>query len=643
MNEENMYNQSSENQENVFTNSEQEAPSESPKPQPRVVKRKSSATESRSRKFWRVVLGSALGFILVNIVTSFLGIFILLAIVGSSVKESDTAIPDNAVLTLTFDAPIQERAEDNPFSELDLGRYNRNFIGLDDILNVINNAAEDSKIKGISLNIQQLSAAPATLSEIRDALIHFKESGKFIWAYSDNYSQSNYYLASIADMICLNPQGEVDIHGLAFQTMFYKGLIDKLDVGIQVVKCGKYKSAVEPYLMDKMSDANREQMDRLVQSLWGKIKDDIAESRNLTPNDIDSIANNLLISDANDAKKLGLIDHLAYQQEYKKMLKKQLGLNDEETLNLVAYNDYKKSITPNLTSTLSLNSKDKIAVIYAVGSIIDGKGNMTTIGSETLSREIRRAYKDKDVKAIVLRVNSPGGSALASDIIWSEIENAKAAGKKVVTSMGDYAASGGYYISCNSDIIVAQPNTLTGSIGVFGLFPNLQECFKNKLGITIDVAKSNDHADAYTGMRAMTEEEYQHMQNSVNIIYSTFLNRVAGGRNMTVAQVDSIGQGRVWSGMDALEIGLVDQLGTIDDAIIEAAKLAGCEQYEIVYYPKKQTWYETLLNSNDKNKDIAMAMRNELGKLYPAYETMKQITSMKGIQARLPMEIEIDF
>ncbi|MBQ7551548.1 MAG: signal peptide peptidase SppA [Bacteroidales bacterium] len=643
MNEENMYNQSSENQENVFTNSEQEAPSESPKPQPRVVKRKSSATESRSRKFWRVVLGSALGFILVNIVTSFLGIFILLAIVGSSVKESDTAIPANAVLTLTFDAPIQERAEDNPFSELDLGQYNRNYLGLDDILNVINNAAEDSKIKGISLNIQQLSAAPATLSEIRDALIHFKESGKFIWAYSDNYSQSNYYLASIADMICLNPQGEVDIHGLAFQTMFYKGLIDKLDVGIQVVKCGKYKSAVEPYLMDKMSDANREQMDRLVQSLWGKIKDDIAESRNLTPNDIDSIANNLLISDANDAKKLGLIDHLAYQQEYKKMLKKQLGLNDEETLNLVAYNDYKKSITPNLTSTLSLNSKDKIAVIYAVGSIIDGKGNMTTIGSETLSREIRRAYKDKDVKAIVLRVNSPGGSALASDIIWSEIENAKAAGKKVVTSMGDYAASGGYYISCNSDIIVAQPNTLTGSIGVFGLFPNLQECFKNKLGITIDVAKSNDHADAYTGMRAMTEEEYQHMQNSVNIIYSTFLNRVAGGRNMTVAQVDSIGQGRVWSGMDALEIGLVDQLGTIDDAIIEAAKLAGCEQYEIVYYPKKQTWYETLLNSNDKNKDIAMAMRNELGKLYPAYETMKQITSMKGIQARLPMEIEIDF
>lgn len=643
MNEENMYNQSSENQENVFTNSEQEAPSESPKPQPRVVKRKSSATESRSRKFWRVVLGSALGFILVNIVTSFLGIFILLAIVGSSVKESDTAIPANAVLTLNFDAPIQERAEDNPFSELDLGQYNRNHLGLDDILNVINNAAEDSKIKGISLNIQQLSAAPATLSEIRDALIHFKESGKFIWAYSDNYSQSNYYLASIADMICLNPQGEVDIHGLAFQTMFYKGLIDKLDVGIQVVKCGKYKSAVEPYLMDKMSDANREQMDRLVQSLWAKIKGDIAESRNLTPNDIDSIANNLLISDANDAKKLGLIDRLAYQQEYKKMLKKQLGLNDEETLNLVAYNDYKKSITPNLTSTLSLNSKDKIAVIYAVGSIIDGKGNMTTIGSETLSREIRRAYKDKDVKAIVLRVNSPGGSALASDIIWSEIENAKAAGKKVVTSMGDYAASGGYYISCNSDIIVAQPNTLTGSIGVFGLFPNLQECFKNKLGITIDVAKSNNHADAYTGMRAMTEEEYQHMQNSVNIIYSTFLNRVANGRNMTVAQVDSIGQGRVWSGMDALEIGLVDQLGTIDDAIIEAAKLAGCEQYEIIYYPKKQTWYETLLNSNDKNKDIAVAMRNELGKLYPAYETMKQITSIKGIQARLPMEIEIDF
>lgn len=643
MNEENMNGQNAETYENEISNSNMEASSEAPKPQPRIVKRKKSSTESGSRKFWRVVLGSALGFILVNVVTSLIGIFILLAIVGSSMDENNTTIPSNAVLTLNFDAPIQERAEDNPFEDLDLGQYNRYYLGLDDILKVINQAANDDKIKGISLNVRQLSASPATLSEIREALIHFKESGKFILAYSDNYSQTNYYLSSIADMVCLNPQGEVDIHGLAFQTMFYKGLIDKLDVDIQVVKCGKYKSAVEPYLMDKMSDANREQMNRLVQSLWTKIKDDIAEARNLSANDIDSIANNLLISDANDAQKLGLIDRIVYQQEYNKLLKDQLGLNEEETLNLVSFSDYKKSITSNLTSTLTLNSKDKIAVIYAVGSIIDGKGNMTTIGSETLGREIRRAYKDKDVKAIVLRVNSPGGSALASDIIWSEIENAKAAGKKVVTSMGDYAASGGYYISCNSDAIVAQPNTLTGSIGVFGILPNLQECFKNKLGITIDVAKSNDHADAFTGMRAMTEEEYDHMQNSVNIVYNTFLNRVANGRNMTVAQVDSIGQGRVWSGTDALEIGLVDQLGTLDDAITLAAQLANLDQYDLAYYPQKQTWYEMIFNSKDKNKDISVAMRNELGKLYPAYETMKQITTMNGIQARLPMEIEIEF
>lgn len=643
MNEENMNGQNAETYENEISNSNMEASSEAPKPHPRIVKRKKSSTESGSRKFWRVVLGSALGFILVNVVTSLIGIFILLAIVGSSMDENNTTIPSNAVLTLNFDAPIQERAEDNPFEDLDLGQYNRYYLGLDDILKVINQAANDDKIKGISLNVRQLSASPATLSEIREALIHFKESGKFILAYSDNYSQTNYYLSSIADMVCLNPQGEVDIHGLAFQTMFYKGLIDKLDVDIQVVKCGKYKSAVEPYLMDKMSDANREQMNRLVQSLWTKIKDDIAEARNLSANDIDSIANNLLISDANDAQKLGLIDRIVYQQEYNKLLKDQLGLNEEETLNLVSFSDYKKSITSNLTSTLTLNSKDKIAVIYAVGSIIDGKGNMTTIGSETLGREIRRAYKDKDVKAIVLRVNSPGGSALASDIIWSEIENAKAAGKKVVTSMGDYAASGGYYISCNSDAIVAQPNTLTGSIGVFGILPNLQECFKNKLGITIDVAKSNDHADAFTGMRAMTEEEYDHMQNSVNIVYNTFLNRVANGRNMTVAQVDSIGQGRVWSGTDALEIGLVDQLGTLDDAITLAAQLANLDQYDLAYYPQKQTWYEMIFNSKDKNKDISVAMRNELGKLYPAYETMKQITTMNGIQARLPMEIEIEF
>lgn len=611
--------------------------------QPRVVKCKSTKEESRSRKFWRVVFGSAVGFILVNVVASILGIIFLLAIVGSTMSSSKTTVPDNAVLSLTFNAPIQERGQDNPLEDLDLGQYSQTVIGLDDILNVIDKAANDDKIKGISLNIRQLAASPATLSEIRDALLAFKESGKFVLAYSDNYSQSNYYLSSVADSVFLNPQGEIDIHGLAFQSMFYKGLIDKLDIDVQVVKCGKFKSAVEPYLLDKMSDANREQMTVLAESMWGKIKSDIATARKISVEQIDSIANNLLISKASDALELGLVDKIAYSNEYYYTIKKIIGIEADETLNLVSYNDYKKNISSDITSNISISSKDKIAVIYAVGSIIDGKGNMTTIGSETLSREIRRAYKDKDVKAIVLRVNSPGGSALASDIIWSEIECAKAAGKKVVTSMGDYAASGGYYISCNSDAIVAQPNTLTGSIGVFGLIPNIQECLKNKLGITIDVAKTNDHADAFTGMRRLTEEEYTHLQNSVDIVYGTFLSRVAEGRNLTVAQVDSIGQGRVWTGSDALKIGLVDQLGTMKDAIALAAQMAGLSDYDLVYYPKKQTWYEMFFNQNENKNDVTLAIKNELGELYPAYETMKQITTMKGIQARIPMEIKIDF
>lgn len=593
--------------------------------------------ESGAKKFFRVVFGSALGFIIASVVLSFLSIIMLVAIVAAVDTTEETTIESNSVLELTLNTPIDERAAENPFADLDLGSYSQTNTGLDDILASLKNAAEDDHIKGVSLNLSSVSASPASLSAIRNAIVQFKKSGKFVYAYSNFLSQGAYYIASAADKVFINPKGEVDFRGLAFQIMFYKGLIDKLDIDVQVVKCGKFKSAVEPYLLDKMSEANREQLSVLGNSIWKNMLADIAASRNVPVETINSIADSLtMMMDVKQAQKMGMIDGLMYPTDYRNMLRKELGVGTDESLNLVSLSTYRKSFNVDLGS-----ASDKVAVIYAVGQIIDGKGSDNVIGDVTLCNEIRRAYKDDDVKAIVLRVNSPGGSALASEIIWSELEKAKAAGKKIVTSMGDYAASGGYYISCNSDAIVAQPNTLTGSIGVFGMIPSLQRCLQSKLGITLDVVTTNPHADAFTGMRPMTEEEYALMQGNVDRTYDTFLTRVSVGRKMSKAQVDSIGQGRVWSGSDALELGLVDQLGGMDEAVALAAQLAGIDKYELVYYPKKANWFEKILLKDKEEKEISAAIRSELGELYPTYVALKQITQAKGVQARMPMDIII--
>lgn len=594
--------------------------------------------ESKARKFFRVVFGSALGFLLASIILSIFSLLLLVGIVASIGSSDTEKIESNSILELTLSDPIDERATDNPFAGMDVSYYNANNIGLDDILASLENASTDDNIKGISLNVKSVQASPATLEEIHDALLKFKESGKFVYAYSDYYSQGAYYLASVADKVFLNPKGEIDFRGLAFQIMFYKGLIDKLDIDVQVVKCGKFKSAVEPYLLNKMSEANREQMTVLGNSIWGKMLNDIAATRNITVEQLNNVADSMLIlKDINNAITMGLVDAFCYPTDYRNTLKKELGVKDDESLNLVSLGTYRKSFTADLGK-----GSDKIAVIYAVGEINDGKGSDNVIGDVTLCREIRRAYKDKDVKAIVLRVNSPGGSALASEIIWNEIGNAKAAGKKVVTSMGDYAASGGYYISCNSDAIVAQPNTLTGSIGVFGMIPSVQRCLETKLGVTVDVVKTNAHADAISTMRPMTEEEYNLMQGSVDKTYDTFLTRVANGRSLTKAQVDSIGQGRVWAGTEALQLGLVDQLGNLKDAIALAAKLAGTDDYKLVYYPEKKEWFETIFNNDKEEKEISAAIRSELGDLYPTYNALQQIIKAKGVQARMPLEITIE-
>ena len=594
--------------------------------------------ESKSRKFFRVVFGSALGFIVASVVLSFLSILMMVGMVAALSSSDTEKIEANSILELTLNAPIEERAAQNPFSDMDIPYYSTNSIGLDDILASLENAATDDKVKGVSLNLTSVSASPATLSAVRDALLKFKESGKFVYAYGNSYSQGAYYLATAADKVFLNPQGGLDFRGLAFQITFYKGLIDKLDVDVQVVKCGKFKSAVEPYILNKMSDANREQLTVLGNSIWGKMVADIAKSRNLSVEDLNKVADEMLmVADVDNAVKLGLVDAFSYPTQYRNTLKQQIGLKEDEQLNLVSLNAYRKSFKQDLGK-----GDDKIAIIYAVGQINDGKGSDNTIGDVTLCQEIRRAYKDKDVKAIVMRVNSPGGSALASEIIWNELENAKAAGKKVVTSMGDYAASGGYYISSNSDAIVAEPTTLTGSIGVFGMLPSVQRCLESKLGVTVDVVSTNAHSDAFGTMRPMTEEEYNTLQGSVDKVYDTFLTRVSNGRGLSKAQVDSIGQGRVWSGADALQLGLVDQLGNLKDAIAVAAQLAGIDKYKLVYYPEKKEWFETLFNKDKEEKEISAAIRSELGDLYPTYNALQQIIKAKGVQARMPMEITIE-
>lgn len=591
--------------------------------------------ESKSKKFWRVVLGSMLGFLLSYLVIIILSLIFTVSIMASLTPSTPVA-KENSILKLSFPNSIVERSTSNPFSDIDLTGYNNKTTGLNDILACIENAAIDPKIKGIYLNTPSVFASPATIQEIRNALESFKESGKFIYAYSDNYSQNGYYVSSVADKIVLNAKGDIDFKGYSSSTLFYKGLLEKLDIEMQVIRHGEFKSAIEPYTLDKMSEANRTQMSLFVNTVWNSVLIDIQKSRNLTLDKLNNIANNLLCENAEAALTHKLVDELGYYPDVEKELKTLAGIKEEDQLNFVGLSEYVEMIKES-----NLNTKDQIAVVYAIGQIIDGKGGDNTIGSETLSQQIRKVYNDDNVKAIVLRVNSGGGSALASEVIWNEVEMAKKAGKKIVVSMGDLAASGGYYISCGADAIVAQATTLTGSIGVFGMIPSLQNFFKNKLGVTIDVVKTNDHSDYLTGFRKLDETEIKSLQFSVEDVYATFIQRVADGRNLTTEEVDKIGQGRIWAGEDALKIGLIDKVGTIHDAIVMAAELAELENYKITYYPKQKDWWSKLVNP-DKDAAIQTALKEELGDFYYIYSAYQTITNAKGVQATLPFEMVIE-
>jgi protease-4 len=572
------------------------------------------------------------------VISFFIIFFVIIGIIVSSSSDAEeTTIKNNSVLKINFKGQIIDRGND----EIDIENIinqSEEKVGLNNILSSIEKAKKDDRIKGIYLNVENISASIATLEEIRNKLKEFKDStNKFILSYSEVYGQSAYYISSVADEIYLHPQGMLELKGLAYQGMFFKNTLEKLEVEAQIIRHGKFKSAVEPFMLEKMSKSNRMQVSRFLTSLWGDLTKGMSEGRSLSQKEINSMAQNLLIQEADQALQYNLVDKLAFKDELVDSLKSKLNLTKDQKINFVSLNKYKDVSVKDKNTKYS---KNKIAVIYATGEINGGEGSPESIGSEGLSKTIREAREDKNVKAIVLRVNSPGGSALASETILREMALAKEA-KPVIVSMGDVAASGGYYIACQADTIVANPTTITGSIGVFGVLMNAKEMMNNKLGITIDTVKTNKHADIGTIFRPLTRVERQIIQNSVENVYDTFISRVSLGRNLSKEYVDSVGQGRVWTGRDALELGLVDVLGGLETAIEISSNMADLQDYRIVNLPKQKDPIEVLLQDLMGEEVKSSIVKKELGDFYDTYMELKNINSMDQIQMRMPQTFEI--
>lgn len=584
--------------------------------------------------FFKYVLATIVGII----VAFFLIIFISLGIIGGLVhsigSDEPVLVAENSILTISIPYSIDERTNKGLLNSLSFAGLDNNRIGLNDILTRINVAKTDDKIKGIYLDLSSVTSSFATLEEIRNALIDFKSSKKFIIAYSEYYSQSSYYLASTADKIYLYPEGLLDFAGMSSQSIFFKGALDKLGIEAQVIKVGTYKSAVEPYILDKMSPANREQVTSFLGSIYSHYLDEISLSRKIPADSLFTIADKLKIQDAKDAVTYGLIDATKYKDEVLAELKSRLKIGEDAKIKSVSIEDYKVE-----DQSIPKNSKDRIAVVYAVGEIVSGEGSDEQIGSERISKAIRTAREDEKVKAVVLRVNSPGGSALASDVIWREVVLTKAV-KPIIVSMGDLAASGGYYISAAADSIFAQPNTITGSIGVFGIIPNFQRFFNDKLGITFDVVKTAEFADLGAFDRPLTAQEESIIQQNVNKIYYTFTQNVADGRKKERSYIDSIGQGRVWTGTQAIELGLVDRIGGINDAIKSAAKKANIQDYSLVSYPSQNDPLKALFNTSSRQISLWFT-KQEMGLAFPVYQQVKETMQQSGIQARIPYTIDI--
>ncbi|WP_343558506.1 signal peptide peptidase SppA [Sphingobacterium sp.] len=586
------------------------------------------------KSFFKYVLATITGIVISFVILFIVFMGIIGALISSASSDQEVVVKSNSVLFLSFDYDINERNDNNPFGSLNLPGYSTKSIGLDDILGRIRYAATDGNIKGIYMDAGSIGTGFASLKAVRDELLAFKKTGKFVVAYNAGYNQKAYYVASIADKVYVNPQGTIDFRGLASSTMFYKDLLDKVGVEMQIVKVGTFKSAVEPYFLNKMSDPNRLQVTSYLGSIYDTFIKEISMSRNIPADSLRGIANGYLVRNADDAVRYKLADAKIYKDELLSDLRKRLKIGDKEEISFVSLLDYNKKVKEDVSGS-------EVAVLYAVGEIVDGEGTRPgEIGGDKFSRELRKLREDDAVKAVVLRVNSPGGSALASDVIWREVILTKKV-KPVVVSMGDVAASGGYYIAAAADSIFAEPTTITGSIGVFGVIPNFQNLMNNKIGVHYDGVKTGRFADLMTTFdRPLTAEERDIIQREVDKVYATFTKVVSEGRKMPVANVDSIGQGRVWTGIQGVSNKLVDRLGNLDAAIQAAAKKANLTKYKVTQYPAKEDPFTSILN-NSKEKVQAWVAKEQMGEYYRYFDVMRQATAQSGVQARLPYAVEI--
>jgi protease-4 len=587
------------------------------------------------KDFLKYTLATIVGIILATILLFIIFLFSLSIMVASG--EKPVTISDNSVLVLKTGVEIPDRGNPGPFAGIDLINLDITPVaGLNEILADIKKAASDDKIKGILIENGLANSGWATIEEVRDALKEFRKSGKFVISYSDYVLlQQGYYLSTVADKIYISPESTIDFKGLSGDVLFYKKALDKLGIEVQVTRHGKFKGAVEPFMFDKLSRENEEQIRSYVGSIWNHVVENISQSRSLTQERVNAIADNLTGYSAEGALANKLVDGLIYQDALNDTLKTLSGLSGNAKLNMVSMTKYTR--VPNPRKMIS--AKNKISVIYASGTIVMGKGNETNIGGNSYSDLIRRERKDSTVKAVVLRVNSPGGNAIASDLIWREVE-LTAKEKPVVISMGNYAASGGYYISAPATLIIADPTTITGSIGVFGLLPNTSTLFNQKLGISSQTVNTNRNSDFPSVYRPMTGYEREIMQNNIDSFYDSFIKKVSDGRKLTPASVDSIAQGRVWSATSAIKIGLVDKIGGLDSAVAEAAKLAGITTYSLRELPVPEDPYTRLISKLSGDVEMRI-LSNHLGEYKKVIDDLRELNELSGVQARLPYFIDV--
>ena len=591
------------------------------------------------KDFFKYVLATVVGILVIGLLCT---IMMVISLIGMASSSSTSSVPSDAVVVFKLDGTISERAGDNPFAGLFGNKFMDEELGLDNILRAIKNAKENDKVKGIYMEAGSLGGAtPAMLQEIRQALVDFKTSDKFIVAYGDQYSQGAYYLCSVADSVIINPEGMLDWKGLAMQTTYFKDLMDKLGVKMEIFKVGTYKSAVEPYFLNEMSEANREQITVFSNEIWNQMLTEVSKSRKMTAEQLNQLTDSALtFQPAPLYKKVKLVDKLAFSDEVPRIIANMMGSDEEkptDAYNTISIQDMAASTANEPKGT----SGNIIAVYYADGEIVEtadngilNSGDAQIVGVKVI-KELQELADDDDVKAVVLRVNSPGGSAYASEQIHHAIQAIKAK-KPVVVSMGGYAASGGYYISCGADWIIAEPTTLTGSIGIFGTFPVAAELLNNKIGVHFSTVKTNEFADFGDFSREMTEGEKNALQNYVNRGYELFTTRCAEGRGMKQDDIKAIAEGRVWTGEHAKEIGLVDQLGNLDDAIAEAKKRAKVDEASVLTYPAKSNILDDLMNEVSGDSYADAKLREVLGDYYMYFNTLKHINKKGNVQAQLP-------